>query len=288
MVMSPRTHPRGTRPDFTLPRPNPNPSRMTDALWWLVCMREMLEPALSENGGTYADKAGYHNAGNNLPDHGLGNAKTDHSIRRAPDRRGPWWRTKSSAHDWTFRDAQRGDYDTIIKYTRRLVNAMRDPRDLRPDNVYAYTLGQIDGDVVVEGYNEYRDEAETSGDKTHLWHRHDSFRRDIVGNFWEMWKALTVDMGWSYADWERSTAPLPPKPTPLPPPVLEDEDMQLTDLMWDPENPPAWAAPYAEALVGPDGVQAVPSVRNVLLHTLRHSHAAAVNTAPAETEPAPQ
>jgi hypothetical protein len=66
MVMNPRTHPRGARPDFTLPKPNPNPTRMTDALWWLVCMRELLEPA-SENGGTYADKPGYHNIGNNRP-----------------------------------------------------------------------------------------------------------------------------------------------------------------------------------------------------------------------------
>lgn len=207
MVMNPRTHPRGQEPDFTLPHPNPNPGRMTDALWWLVCMRELLEPSLSENGGTYANKPGYHNAGNNLPDHGLGSASTDHSIRRAPDRRGPWWRTKSSAHDWTFRDAQNGDYKTIIKYTKRLINSMRDPKDLRPDDVYAYTLGQIDGDTVVEGYNEYKDDAETSADKTHLWHRHDSFRRDIVGNKWAMWKALTIDMGWTYDEWLRSTQP---------------------------------------------------------------------------------
>src|SRR6188508_819287 len=50
--MNPKTHPRGRAPDFTLPKQNPNPERMTDALWWLVCMREALEPSLSENGGT--------------------------------------------------------------------------------------------------------------------------------------------------------------------------------------------------------------------------------------------
>ena len=150
MVMDPRTHPRGTAPDFTLPKRNPNPERMTDALWWLVCMREALEPDKSENGGTIAAKPGYHSWGSRLPDHGEGNSKTDHSIRRGPDREGPWWRSKSSAHDWTFRDAQSGKYETIIKYTRRLINAMRDPDDLRPDAVYAYTLGQVDGDVVVE------------------------------------------------------------------------------------------------------------------------------------------
>ena len=203
--MDPRTHPRGAPPDFTLPKPNPNPSRMTDALWWLVCMRERLEPTNSDNGGTFANKAGYHNAGENLPDHGAGNAKTDHSIRRAPDRTGAWWKKFSSAHDWTFRDAQAGKYATIDKYTTRLVNAMRDPNDLRPDDVYAYTLGQMDGDTVVEGYNEYTDDDETSADKTHNWHRHDSFRRNIIGQFWAMWKALTIDMGWTYGEWLRST-----------------------------------------------------------------------------------
>lgn len=210
--MNPRTHPRGARPDFTLPKANPNPTRMTDALWWLVCMREALEPALTENGGTYANKPGYHNIGNNLPDHGLGNAKTDHSIRRAADREGPWWRTKTSAHDWTFRDAQSGDFKAITKYTKRLVNAMRDPDDLRPDHVYAYTLGQVDGDRVVEGYNEYTDDPETSGDLSHNWHRHDSFRRNIVGNFWAMWKALTIDMGWTYDEWLQSTEIKPAEP----------------------------------------------------------------------------
>ncbi|HET9232920.1 MAG TPA: hypothetical protein VFP10_02125, partial [Candidatus Eisenbacteria bacterium] len=195
---------RGAPPDFTLPKPNPNPSRMTDALWWLVCMRELLEPDKSDNGGTFADKAGYHNAGENLPDHGAGNAKTDHSIRRTPDRSGPWWKKYSSAHDWTFRDAQAGNYATIDKYTTRLVNAMRDPNDFRPDDVYAYTLGQMDGDTVVEGYNEYTDMPETSADKTHNWHRHDSFRRNIIGLFSAMWKALTIDMGWTYEEWQRS------------------------------------------------------------------------------------
>lgn len=210
--MNPRTHPRGTAPDFRLPKPNPNPTRMTDALWWLVCMREALEPIDSENGGTYANKPGYHNIGSNLPDHGLGNSKTDHSIRRAPDRSGPWWKIKTSAHDWTFKSAQGGNYANIQKYTKRLIAAMQSPTDLRPDDVFAYTLGQTDGDPVVEGYNEYTNSLDTSADKTHLWHRHDSFRRNIIGDFPSMWKALTIDMGWTYAEWQRSVAP-PAKPT---------------------------------------------------------------------------
>lgn len=216
--MDPRTHPRGAPPDFTLPRPNPNPGRMTDALWWLVCMRLRLEPD-SANGGTFTDKPGFHNAGQNLPDHGEGNLKTDHSIRHAPNRSGPWWRTKTAGHDWTFRSAQAGDFRIITKYTSRLINAMKDPNDLRPDDTYWYTLGQADNDRVVEAYHENTNEIMTSNDLTHLWHRHDSFRRNIVGSFAHMWRALTIDMGWTYAEYLKSIAP--PKPA-APAPIRED------------------------------------------------------------------
>lgn len=214
MVMNPRTHPKGAKPDFTLPKANPNPSRMTDALWWLVCMREALEPA-SQNGGTFANKAGSHNAGENLRDFGQGDRRTDHSIRDPFNRSGKWWKEFCAAHDWTFPDAQRGDFRTIDKYTSRLISAMKDPKDLRPDDVYFYTIGQADNDRVVEGYNE-RDDDDETGDPSHLWHRHDSFRRNIIGSFPHMWKALTIDMGWSYADWQKSiAAPVPPvKPKP--------------------------------------------------------------------------
>lgn len=223
MVMNPRTHPRGAAPDFELPHPNPNSARMTDALWWFVCMCELLEPKLSENGGTYANKPGYHNIGNNLPDHGPGNAKTDHSIRRAPDRTGQWWRTKTGGRDWTFLDAQRGDYKTIIKYTKLIVNSMKSLTDLRPDEPLAYVLGQIDGDTVVEGWNEYTDEPETSADKTHLWHIHESWKRSHVGNFWSMWKILTIYMGWTYAEWLESTKP----PAPERPAPTEEEQADM-------------------------------------------------------------
>lgn len=241
MVMDPRTHPRGTPPDFTLPRPNPNPSRMTDPLWWLVCMRLALEPK-SRNGGTFADKPGSHNVGENLPDHGQGATATDHSIRDAFNRTGPWWRTKTAAHDWTFVDAQAGDYTTITKYTRRLLTAMRSDDDVRPDDVYFYTLGQADDDLVIEGYNERDNEDETSSDDTHLWHRHDSFRRNIVGSWWHMWQALTIDMGWTYAEWQRSTAPVP-----------EEEDMTRDEMLTLLRSDEAKAAIYAA--VNQDRVQ---------------------------------
>lgn len=230
--MNPRTHSRGAAPDFTLPRPNPRPDRVTDALWWLVCMRLALEP-LSANGGILAIKPGYHSYGSRLPGsgpNGAGKATTDHSIRRAPDREGPWWREYAAAHDWTFTRAHTGNYTEIDLYTSRLITAMRDPDDLRPDDVYAYTIGQADWDGDVEGYNEYKNQIET-GDDSHLWHRHDSFRRNIIGSFPHMWRALTIDMGWTYAEWLQSTR--------------EDDEMT-------PEQEDALAAKIAKKVWGSD------------------------------------
>jgi hypothetical protein len=203
MVMNPRTHPRGAPPDYTLPSPNPNPQRMTDALWWVVCMRLRLEPK-SRNGGTYADKPGSHNIGSALPDYGPGDSRTDHSIRDPANRRGPWWRSKCAADDWTFVDAQAGDYTTIIRYTKRTIAAMRDLNDPRPDDTYFYILGQADNDRAVEGWSERDDAVTTSSDLTHLWHIHHSYWRDIVGSFPHMWAVLTIDMGWTVADWRHS------------------------------------------------------------------------------------
>lgn len=250
MVMDPRTHPRGAPPDFTLPKPNPNPARTTDALWWLVCMRLALEP-LSENGGTYANKAAYHNAGENLPDHGLGDARTDASIRRAPDREGPWWRKYCSAHDWTFNRAHTGNYTEINKYMKRRVNAMRSLTDLRPDDVYAYTIGQLDGDVAVEGWNEYRDDWE-SGDSSHLWHIHDSFRRNVIGNFWAMWKALTIDMGWTYAEWLASTKS---------PEKEIDMAIEWSDRPWRSEKPISVADALQQASNANEALEEVRALR---------------------------
>ena len=72
-----------------------------------------------------------------------------------------------------------------------------------PDDTYFYTLGQTDTDIVVEGYNERDNESESSDDLPHLWHRHDSFRRNIIGSFPHLWQALTIDMGWTVAEWRQ-------------------------------------------------------------------------------------
>jgi hypothetical protein len=261
--MDPRTHPRGTAPDFTLPQPNPNPQRVTDALWWLRCMRLRLEP-LSEDGGILAIKPGYHSYGSRLPDYGVGDARTDHSIRRAPDRVGPWWKQYASAHDWTFDRAHGGNYTEINKYMKRRIDAMRSLTDLRPDDVYAYTIGQLDGDVHVEGWNEYKD-AEESGNSSHLWHIHDSFRRGIIGNFWAMWKALTIDMGWTYAEWLASTAPPKESDMKLDPDDIKAIGHEVWDKKrWSATDPISTASAVQQASRADDALREVQELRKVV------------------------
>lgn len=195
-----------TKPDF-LSQANPNPKNITDAEWWLWLHLHALEPK-SKLGGILANKSGYHAPGQYNLDHHPGN----YSIRDAPDRIGPWWKTHASALDWTFPDAQAGNFVTIDRYTSRLLKSALDPADPRLDMVLVEFYGQADNDRAVEGYDE-RDEEYVTSDSSHLWHLHLSFIRSECGDFWSMWALLTVIMGWSIAQW-RATLPVTPRPAP--------------------------------------------------------------------------
>jgi hypothetical protein len=217
------------RPDFRLAQPNPNRQFVTDAEWWLWLQLRGLEPS-SRLGGIYADKSGYHNTGNANEQGWPGN----YSVRDAPDRRGPWWRTKASALDWTFPDAQRGDYRTISRYTSRLAASARNASDPRLDGVLREFFGQSDTDRQVEGWDERYEEA-ASSDSSHLWHIHFSFIRDRCGDFWAMWALLTVLMGWSVQQWRGSLAP----PVPAPPPPRRPKSI-LPIVLKEPSMPTAF------------------------------------------------
>jgi peptidoglycan hydrolase-like protein with peptidoglycan-binding domain len=202
-----------TKPVLTLTKKNPNPEYFTDAIWWLWEHLEALHPA-AELGGIYANKKGFHNTGrknqSTWPD--------NYSIRDKVNQSGPGW-THASALDWTFPDAQRGDYKNIDKFSSRLLASSLDPKDPRLDMALFEWFGQADSDAHVEGYNEYREEYESS-DSSHLWHIHMSFKRTEANNLWGMWALLTVLMGWSVAKW-RDSIPVRsghPDPTPKPQP----------------------------------------------------------------------
>lgn len=205
-----------TKPDFALGVPNPNRILITDAEWWLWLRLHELEPK-SELGGIYAPKKGFHNLGAANHDEGQGQRGTDYSIRDAINRHGAGM-THASALDWTFPDAQRGDYRTIDRYSGRLIRSALDQHDPRLDMVLFEFYGQTDTDPYVEGYNEYSEEPVTS-DSSHLWHLHMSFLRSACDDYWGMWALLTVLMGWTVAEW-RASLPTPPTPPPKPKPPV--------------------------------------------------------------------
>lgn len=198
-----------TKPDFHLSSPN-TLANVTDMEWWFWLRLHELEPK-TQLGGIYANKSGFHNRGDKNVDHGLNNAKTNYSIRYAPDRFGPGM-THASGLDWTFPDAQSGHYGTIDKYSSRLMKSALDQNDPRLDLILFEFYGQTDSDAHVEGYDEYREEQVTS-DSSHLWHIHFSFHRSKCNDGWAFWALLTVVMGWTVAQWKATL----PANTPAPP-----------------------------------------------------------------------
>lgn len=169
---------------------NPNPTNISDEMWWLWQQLQALEPT-SELGGIYANKPGYHNCRSNLPTY-------DYSVcDQPPDGGGP--SNKACAIDWTFPEAHSGNYTKIAKYTTRLLNSAKDPNDNRL-NGWREFYGQADTDSYVEGWDCRYGYAVTS-DSSHLWHLHLSEDRDMSTSKFNKEALLSVLKGESFAQW---------------------------------------------------------------------------------------
>jgi hypothetical protein len=180
----PQTAPMGA------PGANPNPANISDAMWWFWQQLFALEPT-SQLSGIYANKAGYHNARSNLPPY-------DYSVcDQPPDGGGP--SSNAAAIDWTFPEAQRGDYSRISKYTSRLLASAQDPGDPRLDGWREF-YGQSDTDSYVEGWDIRYNQSRTS-DSSHLWHIHLSENRDQTESYDNKKAALSVLRGDTVAQW---------------------------------------------------------------------------------------
>lgn len=165
---------------------NPDPARITDELWYLWEQMHALEPK-SKLGGIYALKPGYHSSRRDNQKNWPGN----YSIVDAEDRGGP--SDKAAAIDWTFPDAQAGNYATITKYSDRLMASGQDPTDHRLDGWREF-YGQCDSDLGVEGYD-FRYNGTRTSDPSHLWHIHLSCDRDKVTSRDNMDRLLSVLRG---------------------------------------------------------------------------------------------
>lgn len=175
---------------------NPNPARITAAGWWFMEQLLALEPGTA-NGGIFANKSGYHNTRTNNRNNWPGN----YSIVDDVDKGGP--SDKAAAYDWTFRDAQAGRYETIIKYTKRLLASAKDMDDPRL-NGWREFYGQADQDQYVEGWDTRYLRA-ASSDPSHLWHLHFSESRNQVDNFDNKKAMLSVLRGETVTEWREGS-----------------------------------------------------------------------------------
>lgn len=157
-----------------------------------------LEPKESELGGILADKRGYHNTRDRLLREGH---TSDYSIQTDKDKKGPG--SEGSAIDWTFRNAQAGNFSTINKYSKRLYAAGVND-DPRAKTYLREFFGNTDIDRTVEGWSYFHDAPATSADNTHLWHIHLSIYRQYINDTAAMQAIIDICAGKA----------IPPHPTP--------------------------------------------------------------------------
>lgn len=151
------------------------------------CLR--LSPG-SQNGGIEPGdpkQGGYHNSRDKL----ISLGKTgDYSLRTAWDKRGNG--SRACAFDWTFPDAQRGDYSTI----RRFMTRIRQAYDRNDERLTGWreALGQQDADNDPEGIDFVERRLRTP-DMSHMWHIHFSVLRDFVDEAWPYNNMLSILRG---------------------------------------------------------------------------------------------
>ncbi len=147
-------------------RPNPNPTRISGALWWLINALTDLTPTsfVDEQGGVWVRQPGSHADAGWLKV----NRPNDYSLRGPLQQNGP--QQYGRAWDWTFPSAQAGNYDAIVMYSARIKNAWN-TNDPRTYGIFEM-LCEADYDYDPEGYVFYPTHTFRVPDRSHKWHIH--------------------------------------------------------------------------------------------------------------------
>jgi hypothetical protein len=195
---------------------NPDPGRITPAMWRLWTRFDAAEPTVLL-GGIFAVKRGYHNTRTANQRRWPG----DYSIRLPLDRLGP--ADKAGAIDLTMSAA------AMRRYTARLDAAAkaRDPRLYRGGQaVLREFIGTKDGRRVY-CYDLVERRVYHNRDRTHLWHIHLSVTRKFAGDWTALAGVLSVLT-------DRSVnVPTRPEPAPKPKRSWQKElvsNMDVVDL----------------------------------------------------------
>lgn len=156
----------------------------------------------SQNGGTLANKPGYHNTRKRLLAQGR---SADYSISQYQvDREGSG--DLEAAFDWTFPSAQRGDFREIAKFSERFLAAGRRGRVADPRTKYLREFyGNADLDREVEGWD-YAAHRAASSDDSHVWHLHGSVHRKYANDPVAMDAIASIAEGESVAAYLHRTA----------------------------------------------------------------------------------
>lgn len=165
---------------------NPNPGRITGAVWKLWTDRPVASWRL---GGIYAHKPGYHSSRQENQANWPGN----YSIQLPLDRQGP--ADKAAAIDYTMSDAE------MRRRTGLLADAARrnDPRLAAVREFY----GTLDSRTVYGRIKDSRSGSwrSSSADSSHLWHIHVSLFRTYVDDHAELTPLLSVLAGETVDQW---------------------------------------------------------------------------------------
>lgn len=190
---------------------NPNPTYITDDMWWLwlACLGFIPGVRL---GGIYANKSGWHNTVNANLSRWPGN----YSVRNPIDRRDP--KTKARAIDLTMN----ATWMRII--TQRLLDgaARRDPRMRCVKEFY----GTVNGSTVVGRIKDSEDGPyrSASSDASHTWHVHGGILTPYVDDRDAMEGLASLLKGESLASWQARTGGTAPATGLVPEPTLREGD----------------------------------------------------------------
>ena len=178
---------------------NPNPTHISDEMWWFVEEWERLESETVYAGSWGDFKPGYHCDYYTLKHHS--GWQNDYSVQLADDQvPAPHANEKlGAAVDITFPSAQNGNFTNIRRYSDRIRAAWK-ARDPRLKGWREVLCNSSDGDSGADGFD-FTNWTERTPDDTHKWHIHFSCLRKYLRILDVFQAMMSILRGETLAQW---------------------------------------------------------------------------------------